>query len=382
MGKRRFGRVRKLPSGRFQARYLGPDGIDRPAPRTFPTKTDAERWLAVKEGEIIRQEWRSPEHARVSLGTYLVDWIEQRPNLRPRTTDLYQWLHRKYIEPTLDRYSLGDVTPGTVRAWRARLVDSGASTTMVAKAYRLLRAVLNTAVEDELIRRNPCRIKGAGQERPPERPVATVAQVYALADAVPARFRVLILMAAFTSLRYGELAALRCEDVNTRTGAVTVRATLVERQDGSLTFGPPKTEAGRRTVTVPTAVRSDLRDHLRTYVAAEGDALVFTGATGAPLRRSNFQRAARWTQAVAAVGLPGFHFHDLRHTGNNLAAATGASLRDLMHRMGHQSTRAALIYQHATERRDREIAAGLSAQIEQERDRARSGHAPRKDRRA
>src|SRR5690606_15500505 len=134
-------------------------------------------------------------------------------------------------------------------------------------------------------------------------------------------------------------------------GAVTVRSTLVERSDGSLLFGPPKTEAGRRTVTVPAAIRGELREHLRTFVASADDALVFTGATGAPLRRSNFQRASRWTEAVAAAGMPGFHFHDLRHTGNTLAAATGASLRDLMHRMGHQSTRAAMIYQHATERR-------------------------------
>ncbi len=194
------------------------------------------------------------------------------------------------------------------------------------------------------------------------------------------RLRALVLVAGFTSLRYGELVALRRDDVNTRTGAITVRATLVERQDGSLLFGPPKTEAGRRTVTVPKAIRADLSEHLRLYVASDGQALVFTGVTGAPLRRSNFQRTSRWTESVAAVGLPGFHFHDLRHTGNNLAAATGASLRDLMHRMGHQSTRAALIYQHATERRDREIAAGLSAHIERERDRARNGHGGRRNR--
>lgn len=125
---------------------------------------------------------------------------------------------------------------------------------------------------------------------------------------------------------------------------------------------------------MPEALRPDVSHHLRTYVDAGDDALVFTGATGAVLRRSNFQRATRWKASVAAAGLPGFHFHDLRHTGNNLAAATGASLRDLMHRMGHQSTRAALIYLHATEQRDREIAAGLDDQIGKARDRARNGH--------
>ncbi len=103
--------------------------------------------------------------------------------------------------------------------------------------------------------------------------------------------------------------------------------------------------------------------------------MVFIGATGAVLRRSTFQRTTRWTESVAAVGLPGFHFHDLRHTGNNLAAGTGASLRDLMHRMGHQSTRAALIYQHISEQRDRDIAAGLDEQIAKKRDRHATGTA-------
>jgi integrase len=375
--KRRFGRVRKLPSGRYQARYLGPDGIDRPAPTTFTRKTDAERWLAAVEADVLKGSWRDPDLGRVELGTYLAEWIDHRPGLRPRTLDLYRWLCRKYIEPTMRDRLLSDITPGTVRAWRAELLADGISPTMVAKAYRLLRAAFNTAVDDELIRRNPCRIKGAGIERPAERPTATVAQVFHLADIVPDRLRALILLAAFASLRYGELAALRRRDFDPRCRTLTVRATLVERQDGSLTFGPPKTDAGLRTVTIPAAIRSDVRAHLAGFVAEDQDALVFTGATGAVLRRSNFQRTCKWTQAVAAVGLPGFHFHDLRHTGNTLASRTGASLADLMARMGHASTRAAMIYQHTARERDEHIADGLSSQIKQSRDRARNGHGKR-----
>lgn len=381
MPKRRFGRVRKLPSGRYQARYHDPSGIDRPAPHTFATKTDAERWLIGVEADMVKGTWRSPDLGRVALGEYLTIWIEHRPGLRPRTIDLYRWLHGKYIAPMLREHLLSDITPGTVRAWRAELLADGNAATMVAKAYRLLRAVLNTAVDDELIRRNPCRIKGAGIERAPERPTATVAQVFDLAGLVPARFRVLILLAAFTSLRYGELAALCRRDFDSRRGTLTVRATLVERQDGSLTIGPPKTQAGLRTVTVPTAIRRDLREHLRDYVRSDPDALIFTGANGGMLRRSNFQRASNWTTAVTGIGLPGFHFHDLRHTGNTLASRTpGTSLADLMARMGHSSTRAALIYQHTAQEQDREIADALSARIEQERNRARSGHANRKQR--
>jgi integrase len=135
---------------------------------------------------------------------------------------------------------------------------------------------------------------------------------------------------------------------------------------------------GHERPTIPTAIRRDVRAHLRDFVSDDPDALVFTGAKGAVLRRSNFQRSFNWTAAVTQVGLPGFHFHDLRHTGNTLASRTGASLADLMARMGHSSTRAALIYQHTAREQDKEIADALSGRINRERDRARNGHAKRK----
>jgi integrase len=133
------------------------------------------------------------------------------------------------------------------------------------------------ALDDELIRRNPCRIRGAGEHHTAERPIATVAQVLDLAGRVPGRFRAFILLAAFTSLRYGELAALRRADLGTELATVTVRATLVQFTDGRVMFGPPKSAAGRRTVTVPEAIRDDLRSHLRNYVGDAPDALIFIG---------------------------------------------------------------------------------------------------------
>jgi integrase len=109
-----------------------------------------------------------------------------------------------------------------------------------------------------------------------------------------------------------------------------------------------------------------MKRHLAEF-PAEDEGLVLSGLLGARLRRNNFHRSVRWSQSVAQAGLPaGFHFHDLRHTGNNLAAASGASTRELIHRMGHGSMRAALIYQHATGERDREIADALRFRIERE----------------
>jgi integrase len=362
--KRRFGRVRRLPSGRWQARHKGPDGIDRPAPNTFATKTEAERWLSLTEAEIIRDDWIDPAAGRVPFIPYAQSWVAERPNLRPKTLQLYKGLVRLHMTPALGSLTVQEITEPRVRRWRKGLLDAGVGEITAAKAYRLLKAIMNTAVDDGMIRRNPCRIKGAGQEKSPERPVLTIRQVFALADAIEPRYRALILLAVFGSLRWGELAALRRHHIELRSGTLRVEVSVVELTDGSLVTGPPKSEAGKRIVTLPAILLPEVAAHLDKFTPVAADSLVFVGPKNAPLRRPNFSRA--WRQATEAAGLIGFHIHDLRHTGNNIAAATGASLRELMDRMGHSTTRAALIYQHRTAERDRLIAAMMSQIVEAE----------------
>jgi len=173
----------------------------------------------------------------------------------------------------------------------------------VAKAYRLLRAIFNTALDDGLIRRNPCRIKGADRENSPERPVLTVAQVYALADAVGLRYRALILLAAFTSLRWAELAALTPADIDLDARTVRVTRQLYYHEAG-YSFRPPKSRAGVRVVAFPELIVSDVRKHLDWLPASA--ALVFASSTGSPLSHSNFRHRV-WLPALAAVGLEGIH---------------------------------------------------------------------------
>jgi integrase len=291
-------------------------------------------------------------------------WITERSGLRPRTRDLYRWLFGKHLRPHLGRVRLIDLDAAAVRQWRHKLVSAGVSPTVTAKAYRLLRAMLGTAVEDGVLSQNPCRIKGAGTESAPERPTLTVSQVFELAGRMPPRFRLTVLLATFGSLRWGEVSALRRRDVDPMTGAVRIRAAYSERSTGELALGPPKSAAGVRAVTVPTVVAEELSRHLDEFVAPRQDALLFAGLKGQPVRRSNFRKAVDWTKTVADLRHPGLHFHDLRHTGNVLAAQTpGATLRDLMARMGHDSMRAALIYQHLTRDADRHIADAIAAQI-------------------
>lgn len=140
MAGRVFGYIRKLPSGRFQASYLAPTGLRRNAPSTFATKTDARDWLVRVRGSILEGRWRDPVLARQPLIDYANTWIDQRPGLRPRTVDLYQWLLKRHVQPHFAHTRLEDITALVVRQWRAALLDAGVSETMAAKSYRLLRA--------------------------------------------------------------------------------------------------------------------------------------------------------------------------------------------------------------------------------------------------
>jgi integrase len=232
----------------------------------------------------------------------------------------------------------------------------------VAKAYRLLHAIFTTAVdEDRMVNRNPCRIEDAGKEESPERQTVPLPVVFALAKAVPVRYRALVLLATFADLRWGELAGLRRENIDLDACEVRIVETVAELDKGGLRPETPKSQAGRRTVAFPADLVPELRWHLERFAEDGPRGLVFVGPKGGRLRRSNFRKI--WHKARESVELPDLHFHDLRHTGGTLSAATGASLKELMARLGHSSVRAALIYQHATRDRDRAIAEALGSLV-------------------
>jgi len=420
-GHRRFGSIRRLPSGRLQIRYPGPDGRMRTGQETYERSSDADRALVLIEAQLTKGEWTDPDRGKVKLADYAATWIAQRPNLRPRTVDLYRWLLKKHIAPHLGGVPVGKLSTAMIREWRAALLGDGVSVSMAAKAYRLLRAVLMTAVEeDKILTRNPCRIRGAGDEDAAERPVLTVAEVFALSERVGCRpvgniralpgggyrlrfrrhgemrtspevyrtradaqhalwamaddgradsvhdrrYLALVLLATLASLRWGEVTALRRSDLDLTAGTVRVRAAFIERSTGEILLGPPKSRAGRRIVGIPQAIIPVLREHLSVFVKAEPGALIFPGVMGGPLRRGNFNRMSAWPYAVKSIGAEGLHFHDLRHTGNTFAASSGAGLRDLMARMGHDSERAAMIYQHEARGADQTITSAIDTHVQ------------------
>ncbi|GAA4796787.1 tyrosine-type recombinase/integrase [Streptomyces ziwulingensis] len=362
--RRRFGAIRKLPSGRYQARYPGPDGVMRPAPETFATTADADDWLAEKQTEIRRGEWRDPDAGAVSFRAYADKWVDER-DLAPLTRDLYRYLLDKHLTAFSD-LDLDEITAPRVREWRAERLRTTNAKTMTAKAYRLLKAIMETAVDDELIQRNPCRIKGAGKEKAAERRIATVTQVDALADAVGMRWRLMVYLGAYGPMRPEELAGLCRRDVDVDTLRVRVRLAEPERMNGRRVRGDTKSEAGTRTVILPAFLRRELRWHLESYAEPGPDGLLFVGEKGAPFRRSSFGR--KWRKARDVVGMPeGFRFYDLRHTGHTLSTRSGATLKDTMVRAGQSSEKAALIYQHSDEERQQEVAAGLDATVRKAR---------------
>ncbi|HET9140543.1 tyrosine-type recombinase/integrase [Actinophytocola sp.] len=373
-GRREWGRVRQLPSGRWQARYPGPDGLLRPAPKTFETKRAAASWLADQQAEINRDEWIDPDAGKVTLAEYGSSWIRERP-LAETTRERYEFAFRLHVVPYLGDLAVSDVKDARVRAWRQQLVDKEVGQATRAKAYRVLRAILNTAVDDQLIRRNPCRIPKAGDDGSTERKTLTVDEVFRVAEAIKPRYRTLVLLGAFTSLRFGELAALTRADLDMTTGDVSVSRSQAELRGGRRLIKAPKSAAGVRVVSIPKVIRPEVMAHLEEYVGAGPDAVVFVGPKGGQLRRHNFRNV--WLAALVKGGITktDVHFHDLRHTGNDLAARAGASTRELMSRMGHSSMRAALIYQHASRERDQAIGEAISRNVVMARRAKGKGHA-------
>jgi integrase len=250
---------------------------------------------------------------------------------------------------------LKDITADDVREWYGGLNRD--TPTMRAHCYGLLRAILNTAVIYSKIGANPCVIRGAGSvDRQIVIRPATLDQVTKLVDAMPDRYKLMVLLASWCALRFGELAELRRKDVDIEEGVIRVQRGVVRLKAG---FKPTTTKSGReRDVNIPPHLMPAVKAHLIDHVAAGPESLLFPAHSGGHLATSTMQK--HYYKAREAAGRPDLWFHDLRHTGSVLAAASGATLAELMARLGHTSVGAALRYMHASEGADKRIATALS----------------------
>ena len=359
--KARFGSVRALPSGRYQARYTGPDGLLHKAPFTFDTQGDAETWLATVRADIVRDSWDPNATHRtkaLAFGTYADKWLTGR-SLEARTRAHYRSLLDRQILPTFKAVPLKHITPDLVREWYATTALD--RPTLRAHAYGLLRTVLGQAEREGLITRNPCHVRGAGNtKRAKKIKPATLPELEAIVAAMPERYKVMTLLAAWCGLRFGEMTELRRGDVNTRDGILHIRRGVV-RAAGETIVKKPKSDAGVRDVAIPPHLLPMVREHLLKHTEPGKDGLLFPAKGGGHMAPSTLYRV--FYRAREAAGRPDLRWHDLRHTGAVLAAQTGATLAELMGRLGHSTPGAALRYQHAAQGRDMEIAKALSAMV-------------------
>lgn len=361
--RRGFGSLRKLPSGRLQVRYTGPDGLTHTGPVTFTTKLDAETYLATVRADMVRGVWSDAEAPKRDVETvdaYSQAWLSTRP-LKPRTKALYASLLRIHIVPTLGDKALTAITPAVVRSWYAGLDPT--HPTARAHAYQLLRTIVATAVDDGVIAVNPCRVKGAGTTtRKREITMLSIGELNELVAAIPDRYEALVLLGAWCALRFGELAALRRSDLDLRAGVVHVRQAVTTTK-AATHVGEPKSSAGRRSVSIPPHLVPILKAHVAEHAAFGRDGLVFPPASGEGyLALSTLHRV--FDRAKVKAGRPDITVHQLRHFGAIMAARSGATLGELQQRLGHSTAQAAMIYQSAVSERPTEIAARLSALAE------------------
>ncbi len=370
--RRSFGSIRRLPSKRYQASYVGPDMVRHTAPVTFSAAGDAEAWLNAERGLIEADFWKSPaerstEAAREAAENLTVDefaaqWLADL-RLRAATRRDYDSLLRNHISPALGRTPVRNLTKLEVRRWW-REMDPDKPRAR-SKAFQLLHNIMGDAVEQELIEVNPVTLPRRTKirtKRAKKIQALTLGQLNATADKMPERLRMAVLLGAYCDLRYGEVSELRRRDVDLDAGTLEVSRGVVKVRGGYV-VGEPKTEAGVRMVYIPPHLLPELRQHLDQHAASGPDGLLFPAPNGGHLHSSSYARS--FAKAATAAGRPDATPHTLRHTGVSFSHKAGATFAENKARAGHTSEAMTLLYTHALDGADKALAEALSRMAEE-----------------
>jgi integrase len=355
---------RKLASGRYQARYLPYKGATKykTAPYTFRTRTEANKWLLVTEAKIALNEFVDPELGLKPFRTYADEWVGTRV-LADSTRAAYEYRLRKYVYPHLegDGWSpIGQMSAGDLRQWHRRL-DHIKPTQ--ATVYRLVRSILATAVEDGILKKNPCSIPNAGRHHADEREVALAVDIIRAALLMPVRERLWVILACWGGMRRGELAGLRRRQIDVANQTIQIGPTRVAVYGRFVDKKTGKTLRSKRPVVLPKTVMDLVVAHLDEHVGPEPDARVFTGIrdrSGPICVRSLYDH---WHIARAGIGRSDLRMHDLRHSGSTILSIGGATVKERMAWGGWATAEMALRYDHATDPRAVENAERLDADL-------------------
>ena len=350
--------IRKLPNGRFEARYRAPDGRERS--RRFATRREARAYLDQVGVDRRAGAWRDPRAGRLPLADWVTQWEATTVHLRPSSRARDEAYLRNHVLPRFGAMRLDAVGALDVREWVADLSRSGLAPATVHKAYQTLSKVMRGAVDAGLLARTPCqRIELPPIEREEMRFLAPI-EIARLADVMDPRYRALVLVACYCGLRLGELAGLRRAQVDLDARTIRVVENAVEVH-GHIVRGAPKTKAGRRTVTVAPTIAAELRHHLAIYTPPGGDAPVFAGAGGGTLRAAAW-RTRFWTPAIRTADLAPLRVHDMRHTAVALWIAAGANPKQIASWAGHTSVAVVLDrYGHLFEGHESAVLSRLDA---------------------
>jgi integrase len=348
--------IEKRGPRRYRARYRTPDNRERS--RTFTRREDAARWLAAETASQHRGEWVDPALGRMSFADWVTKWeASSTSELRPRTKVLNVGVARNYLVPRFGSWPLAQITTDAVKTMLAdELAEGRLSVSAIRRHVLVLRVILDAALGDGRLARNPAKTVKLPAERSRTMRFLSAEEVARLARATPEHYRPLILTAAYVGLRWGELAGLGVNNVDTLRRTIRVERQLVD-VNGQLQFAEPKTDAGTRTVSVPTSLVEMLAAHMATE-PVQTSGLMFPTPSGAPMRAPSFRRV--WRRACAAAGLDELVFHELRHSSAALAIAQGAHPMAIKERLGHSSITATLDrYGGLFPRLDEQLAEGL-----------------------
>lgn len=312
----------------WQARWRDPAGRQRK--RTFSRKSDAERFLTGVEHSQLTGSYVDPAAGRVTVGLWATRWLAAQSQLKPSTAARYQGIVNRHVQPRWGDVPLSGVSHADVAAWIAQLSASGLAGATVRYIHQVFSLILALAVKDGRLARNPATGVRLPKVAHPEKRYLSHEQVAALADAAGDR-RLVVLVLAYTGLRWGELAALRVQRVDLMRRRIEVDQAVTEVR-GHLVWGTPKNHQ-RRSVPIPRSLVDDLALHM---AGRQPDELVFTTARGAVLRNLNFRRDG-FDRAARAAGLDGLTPHELRHTAASLAVSAGASVKAVQRMLGHSS---------------------------------------------
>jgi integrase len=323
------GSVSRLKSGRWRARYR--DSSGREHARHFERKADAQRWVAAQTAAVDRGDWIDPALSRTTVEEWSTVWLQTKAHLRPKTRDKYESGLRIWILPRWGQAQLGSITHAEVVSWVAE-IQRARSAGLTRHTLAILSQMLELAVRDGRIPRNVARgVRKPRLSRPVQR-FLSHEEVSRLARETPPPYDVLVILLAFTGLRFGEAAGLTVDDVDLDRCRLSVNWSVTESGSGELHRDSPKTYR-RRTVPIPAF----LRDRLAAHIAGRApDEPLFTSPKGGLLRNSNFRHSI-FDPAVRRAGLAPLTPHNLRDTAASLAVASGANVKSVQRMLGHAS---------------------------------------------